>query len=182
MAFDPNDIEGIKKSNKEAISKERVRDRERTPDTNKNRNGKYPMIFSQEFIGGHKLTFDSTPGHRVVELVHGSGTSWQIAEDGKETKIVVGNSHQHFKEGVTLSIDQNGDIKIEGHARISVGGGAHIEVKGDASLVVAGDMNQFVGGNMNLAVNGNYNQQVSGESNMTSGGNMQLTAPRIDHN
>lgn len=198
MSIDPNNIQSIKQSNNQAIPKERVRNRERTPDPNKNRQGKYPMVYSQEYVGGHKLTFDSTPGHRAVEVVHGSGTYWQIAEDGQSTKVTVGNSHEHYKEGVTLSIDQNGDIKISGHARISITGGAHIEVKGDTNLVTTGDMNQFIGGNMNTVVAGDHNMHVSGSLNQTagadftmksggtsameSGGNMSKKAPKIDLN
>jgi hypothetical protein len=188
--MNPNDIEGIKKSNHEALKKERIRDRERTPDANKNRKGKYGLVNSQEYIGGHRLTFDSTPGSRVVEVAHGSGTYWQVAEDGKETKVTVGNSHQHYKEGVTISIDQNGDIKIAGHARIVIGGGAHIEVKGDVNLVTAGDMTQFIGGNMNQVIGGDLNQHVGGKVSLTSGGtndivaggDIKVSAPRIDLN
>lgn len=190
MSIDPNNLESIKESNHQAIPKERTRNRERTPDPKKNRNGKYPMVHSQEFVGGHKLTFDSTPGHRAVEIVHGSGTYWQIAEDGQSTKVTVGNSHEHYKEGVTISIDQNGDIKIGGHARISISGGAHIEVKGDTNLVTMGDMNHFVGGNLNTVVSGDHNMHVSGSLNQTSGGkftmqssgNMSQKAPKIDLN
>ncbi len=167
--IDPNDIDAIKQSNAQAIPKARNRERERTPDQKKNRKGKYPMVYSQEFPGGHKMTFDSTPGHRAIEIVHGSGTTWQIAEDGKSTKVVVGNSHEHYKEGVTLTIDQNGDIKINGHTRLSITGGAHIEIAGDTNLVTTGDMNHFVGGNLNTVVNGDHNMHVTGNLNQTAG-------------
>jgi hypothetical protein len=182
MTIDPNNIDAIKNSNQEAIPKERNRDRERTPDQNKNRKGKYPMVHSQEFPGGHKITFDSTPGHRAIEIVHGSGTTWQIAEDGKSTKVTVGNTHEHHKEGVTITIDQNGDFKINGHARISVTGGAHIEVAGDLNLVTTGDMNHYVGGNLNTVVSGDHNMHVSGQLNQTAGGPMTVKAPTISMN
>lgn len=206
MAINPNDLENIKIANETSLEKERVRDLVRTPNTDENRNGKYPMVFSQEFIGGHKITFDSTPGYRVLELAHGSGTHWQIAEDGKETKIIVGNSHQHYKEGVTITIDECGDILISGHSRISIGGGCHVEVKGDVDLITGGDFNHYVGGNYNLVVMGQYNIQtqkdtsftsgkgffynarenyimkVTGTATFESGGNMTQKAPRIDLN
>lgn len=182
MNIDPNDLESIKNSNDQAVPKDRNRDRNRTPDMDANRNGKYPMVNSQEYVGGHKVTIDSTPGHRTMEWVHGSGTMWQIAEDGKTTKITVGNSHEHFKEGVTITVDQNYDIKIAGHMRISVDGGAHIEVKGDTALVTTGDMTTFVGGNHNVVVQGDHNIHVSGQMNVTAGGKMTQTASEIHLN
>lgn len=174
--IDPNNLEAIKQSNDQAIPKERNRDRNRTPNMDDNRNAKYPMVQSQEYVGGHKLTFDSTPGHRTFELVHGSGTIVQIAEDGKTTSITVGNAHSHFKEGVTITVDQNHDVKVAGHMRLSVDGGAHIEVKGDVALMTTGDMTHFVGGNLNTVVNGDHNMHVSGKMNSTSGGDMTHTS------
>ena len=190
MTIDPNNLQAIKQSNDQAIPKGRVRDPQRTPDSNKKRAGKYPMVNSQEFVGGHKLTFDSTPGARTVEIYHGSGTYVQISEDGMTTKVCVGNSHDHFKEGVTITVDQNEDKKINGHSRISITGGSHIEIAGDANLVVAGDMNHFVGGNYNAVVSGDFNMQVSGSVNQTAGGdntnkaggNMKMKAAKIDLN
>lgn len=172
MTYNPNDKENNEKAYNIAIAKERTRASERTPDASKNNNGKYPMRNSTEYPGGHKLTFDSTPESRIVEIAHGSGTFQQWSEDGTEIKIVVGNAHHHMKEGYTMTINENGDIFINGHARVSVGGGAHIEIRGDASLVVTGDMTQFVAGNYNLAVGGNYNVSTGKAVNMTAGSDM----------
>jgi hypothetical protein len=174
MSLDPNDLQAIAESNKQAISKQRNRERERTPDASKYNKGKYPMRKVEEHVGGHRITVDSTPGHRVMERYHGSGTYEQWSEDGTETKVVVGNVQQHMKEGYTLSIDQNGDIRIEGHARLVIGGGAHIEVKGDMSMVVTGDMSQTVTGNFNQVVVGDMITTVGGKHSTISQGD-QLT-------
>ena len=160
----------------------------------------------QEFPGGHRITFDSTPEHRIIERFHGSGTFEQWSEDGTETKVVVGNVHEHIKEGYTLTIDQNGDIKIEGHARVVVGGGVHVEIKGDSTLYCQGDWTHYVGGNYNLVVTGNLNMSSGGDHNVAtaknrnvgirgndtnnidgtsdekSGGKMTKIAPKIDLN
>lgn len=118
---------------------------------------------------GTEVHYDSTPGYSSYEFRHSSGAVYQIADDGMETKISVGNVHDYKKEGYTLTIDQNGDITIGGHVRVSVGGGAHIEVFGDTNLVTTGDMNMYVGGNFNQTVAGEYNLQVSDNINTTTG-------------
>lgn len=170
MSLDPNDLQAIAQANKQAISKKRNRERERTPDANKYNQGKYPMRNVQEYVGGHRVTFDSTPGHRVMERYHGSGTYEQWSEDGTETKVVVGNVQQHMKEGYTLTIDQNGDIRIEGHARVIIGGGAHIEIKGDVNLTTTGNMTQTVGGDYKQVVLGNMITSVAGTMSTISQG------------
>lgn len=170
MTINPNDLDAIKSAIKEAIPKERVRKRQRTPNPAENNNGKYPMRNVQEFPGGHRITMDSTPGHRVMERYHGSGTVEQWAEDGSETKIVVGNAHEHIKEGYTLTVDQNGDIRIEGHARVSVGGGVHLEIAGDVTMYCGGNFSQYVAKNYNLMVTGDVNISTQGNMNTTVNG------------
>jgi hypothetical protein len=201
-----NDPDAIRVSNYEAINRTRIRSATRTPDASKNNNSKYPMRTVQEYIGGHRQVYDSTPGSRVVEFAHGSGTFQQWSEDGTEIRVVVGNKHEHLKEGYTLTVGQNGDIRIEGHARVSVGGGCHIEVAGDASIVSTGtithyaskDYNIVAGGSVNIMgqrglnlstdgahkvkVNGDHTAKIGGKSDVNSGGNMTIQAPKIDLN
>ena len=185
-----NNPKAIAESNTLAIKKTRTRSRTRTPDASKNNNAKYPMRSVQEFIGGHRQVFDSTPGSRVVGTAHGSGTFQQWSEDGTEIKVVVGNKHEHLKEGYTLTIGQNGDIKIEGHARVSVGGGAHIEVRGDVSIVSTGSITQFAakdynivaGGKINLLARKSLNLSTDGTHTVKSGGSLTMKAPKIDLN
>lgn len=168
MSFDPDDLDAIRDTNKQAIPKDRVRKEERTPDPNKMANPRFPMRKVEEHIGGHSIIMDSTPGHRIMERRHGSGTFEQWSEDGMQIKVIVGNVYDHMKEGYTLTVDQNGDILIKGHARVSVEGGAHIEVKGDCDLVVTGNMSHTVVGNYSLEVIGDYNVHATGEINTTS--------------
>lgn len=182
MAIDPNDLEAIKQSNKQALTKQRNRETERTPDANKYSKGKYPMRNVQEYVGGHRITVDSTPGYRIMERFHGSGTFEQWSEDGTETKVVVGNVQQHMKEGYSLTIDQNGDIRIEGHARVSIGGGAHVEIKGDATIYCQGDWTQYVNGNYNLTVTGHLSMSSSGNHNVATEGNRNVDIAGNDTN
>ena len=50
------------------------------------------------------------------------------------------SSHHMFyqKGGLTLSVDNNGDVKMAGHGRVNIDTDAHIEVAKDASIVVNG--------------------------------------------
>jgi hypothetical protein len=165
-----NDLEALAKSNADAITKPRSRSTSRTPNAAENNNGLYPLRNSTEFVGGHRQVFDSTPGARVVETMHGSGTFQQWSEDGTEIRVVVGNKHEHLKEGYTLTVGQNGDIKITGHCRVTVGGGAHIEVAGDVSLVSTGTITQYAAKDINLVAGGKINILGNKSLNLTTDG------------
>lgn len=176
MSINPNDNESLKQSNIDAIKKQRTRARERTPDASKNNNGKYPLRQVHEHIGGHRTVMDSTPGNRIVETAHGSGTFQQWSEDGTEIKVVVGNAHHHLKEGYTLTVDQNGDIKIEGHARVSVGGGCHVEVRGDVSIVSTGNITTYASGNYNIVAGKKVNILGRGGVNISTDSSINMKA------
>lgn len=180
--INPNDLKSLASAVTQAFSKERNRERERTPNPAKYNNGKYPLRNVQEYPGGHRITYDSTPGYRIMERYHGSGTFEQWSEDGTETKIVVGNVQQHVKEGYTLTIDQNGDIRINGHARVSVSGGVHVEIKGDSTLYCGGDWTHYVGGNYNLVVTGNLNLSSGGDHNVATAKNRNAKIKGNDSN
>jgi hypothetical protein len=158
--------------------KERTKSDSRAPieDYKKNRKPIPYLNRVTVYPDGTEVHFDSTPGYSCYEFRHSSGAVYQIADDGMETRISVGNVHDYKKEGYTLTVDQNGDITIKGHLRMSVEGGAHVEVKGDTNLVTTGDMNMYVGGNFNQVVSGTYNLQVTGPINTTTGANHNLNA------
>jgi len=171
------------------------RDEERVPNTTFN--AQYSKVRVEETPGGHKITYDDTPGARRYRLEHPSGTYTEISEDGKVVQVNVANRHVYDKGGLTLSIQENGDIKIGGSARLSIGDGAHIEVGGDAAIAIGGDAvvhshgnlkmgaaDVYIGsrGNMDLNCSGNFNLLVGGTTNIASDGNMTQSAPRIDLN
>lgn len=165
-----DDIDSIKKSNEDAIKLTRTVYSGRTPDAAKNNNGQYPLRNVTEYIGGHRQVFDSTPGARIIENAHGSGTFQQWAEDGSEIRVVVSNKYEHIKAGYTLTVNQNGDIKIDGHCRVSVGGGAHVEVAGDVSIVSTGTITQYAAKDINLVAGGKINILGNKSLNLTTDG------------
>jgi hypothetical protein len=165
-----DDLESLVKSTEDAIKLARTVFSGRTPDAGDNNKGQYPLRNVMEYIGGHRQVFDSTPGARVVEQAHGSGTFQQWAEDGSEIRVVVSNKYEHLKAGYTLTVNQNGDIKIDGHCRVSVGGGAHVEVAGDVSLVSTGTITQYAAKDINLVAGGKINILGNKSLNLTTDG------------
>ena len=171
------------------------RDDERLPETTFN--AKYSKVNVTETPGGIRTTMDDTEGAKRYRVEHPSGTYTEISDDGKSVSVCVGNKQDYLKGGLTLTIQENGDIKIGGHARLAVGSGAHVEIGGDASIAVGGDAlvhahgnlkmageDVYIGarGNMDLNCSGNFNLLVGGSTNIASDGNMTQTAPRIDLN
>lgn len=137
--------------------------------------GKYPYVQTWLTESGHEMTFDNTPGNRRIRIAHGkSGTYMEISENGKMVTHVTGNRQDKTKGGVTLTVDENNDVKIHGHQRILTGGGSHIETKGDAAITVGGDSMSVVMGNQNSAVAGDAYTGVKGNMKMNVGGNMAM--------
>jgi len=165
-----NDLEALAKANEDAISKPRSISEYRTPNAAEKNNGLYPLRNSTEYVGGHRQVFDSTPGARIVETMHGSGTFEQWSEDGTEIKVIVGNKHEETKGGYTLTVGQNGDIFITGHCRVTVGGGVHIEVAGDVSLSSTGTITQYASKDINLVAGGKINILGNKSLNLTTDG------------
>lgn len=157
----------------------RPRDRHPAKEYEENCKPQFPLNRVTTYPDGTEVHFDSTEGKSRYEFRHSSGRIFQIADDGMETTVSVGNRHDYMKEGFTMTVDQNGDITINGHARLNVEGGAHIEVKGDTSLVTTGNMTQYIGGNLNTVVHGDHNMQVTGNYNLTSKDN--TTTVRGNH-
>jgi len=168
--------------------------------------GKYPYVQTWLTEAGHEMTFDNTPGNRRIRIAHGkSGSYIEMSENGKMVTHVTGNQQTMNKGGVTLTVEENNDVKIHGHSRLLTGGGTHIEVKGDAGVAVGGHMTSVVMGDMNLTAagdsymgmkgnlrlnidnldiqaGGNITINAGGSVTTTSGGNNTTKAPEIHHN
>lgn len=138
---------------------------------------KYPYSQVTVTEAGHEVHFDNTPGAERIRIAHRKGTYAEIGPDGKLTVFAVGNRQEYNKGGVTITVDENSDVKIAGHQRICVGGGSHIEVAGDAAVTVGGDSTSVVGGNMKAAVAGDSYIGTGGTMNMNAGGKLNISAP-----
>jgi hypothetical protein len=149
----------------------------------------YPNQKVWQTQGGIKLVYGDEKGKQFFRLIHPSGTYTEIYPDGKMTTLTVGDAKNYAKGGVTMTIDENGDIKFNGHSKFVVAGGAHIEVAGDAGVAVGGDiamvgMKSFkmdvqdaylgVRGNLGISVEGSTAIETKGETMIRSDGDMHI--------
>lgn len=149
----------------------------------------YPYNKVWESPSGHVIHHDDTPGAERYFHRHPSGTYTEISADGKIINFNVGDSKTYNKAGVSITIDENGDIKISGHSRFVVGGGLHGEIAGEAGIFVGGDLALAGMGNVNMRAKGLYfgsdgslNINCGGNINIVSGGNIKINGKRIDLN
>jgi hypothetical protein len=170
----------IKKYKKEKMAKENTRSDKSTY------NAQYPMNQVWETPSGHQLQVDNTPGHERIFIRHSSGTFMEMSADGKVQTFTVGDSKTTNKAGVTLTIDENNDVKISGHNRLMCSGGAHIEVAGDAGIAVGGAVALVGMGPVNiraksayLGTDGDLNINAGGGINMKAAGNVTVRGANI---
>lgn len=156
---------------------------------------KYPYAQIQITEAGHEIHFDNTPGKERIRIAHKDGSYWELSPGGKSVHYNVGHSQTYNKGGVTMTVDENHDVKVCGHVRTLAGGGIHSETAGEISSVSGGDHNSVIGGamrlavagfayvgingNCNLNVNGDMNMKVAGTTTMESGGDHIIKAQNI---
>lgn len=151
----------------------------------------YGLNHVTEYPGGYQVQIDSTPGAERMFSRHPSGSYTEISSDGKTIHFNVGDTKTYMKAGFSLTVDENGDIKISGHSRVIVGGGSHIEVAGDAGIFVGGDTaissmgkvnvrasSVYVGSDSNININAAANMEIKagGDINMKSGGKIYMNS------
>ncbi len=163
----------------------------------------YPYNQTTVSRSGHEKHIDDTPGHERIREGHKSGTYWEVAEDGRRVTLIVGDDYQYVNGGLTLTIDNNGDIKIGGNLRLVVEGDLYAEVdknsyvisKKDSTVVTLGNSVQMIGkdsytkvkGSMHTSVNGNMNAEVkgslecgvTGDASIVSKGDIDLEGKQI---
>ena len=131
---------------------------------------KYPWNAATVTRCGHIMEVDDTPCHERLRIAHKSGTYCEVSADGKKVEYVVGHNHQYNKGGYTLTVDENGDIGVNGHLRLNAKGGAHIEIGGEGSIIAGGGLNLVVIGDLKAAVSGDMNLKTNGTTNINSNG------------
>ena len=89
---------------------------------------------------GHEMHWDDTPGHERIRLSHKIGTYFEVSEDGRKVELVQSNDYKYVKGGLTLTIDNSGDIKVGGNLRLVIGNDAHLEIAGSCTASIGGDM------------------------------------------
>lgn len=141
--------------------------------------GKNPWIKCDRTESGHMTVWCDTKGATYVFNAHQSGTYSLVKHDGTSTSVSVGDIEQYGKGGMTLTVDENQDVKLHGHSRLVMGGGSYVEVAGDGAIGVAGETTVFSKGNLNahmdnmyMGVKGNAKFHVDGNMDMQIKGDM----------
>lgn len=141
----------------------------------------YPHQKVWQTQGGIKFVYGDEAGKQFLRMIHPSGTYYEIYPDGKVTHMSVGDSKSYHKGGFTMTMDENGDIKMNGHGKIVLEGGPHIEVAGDAGIMVGGNLALGGLGNMKidvkdvyLGVRGNLGMKIEGSTRISTVGNLTI--------
>lgn len=127
-------------------------------------NAKYPFNKATVTESGHEFHVDDTPGHERIRQAHKSGTYFEISSDGRKVELINGDNYHYVKGGLTLTIDNNGDILIGGNCRLVVKGDVSAEVHGNLNSIVSGDSSSVTMGDLTNVVNGNSITSVQGTS------------------
>jgi hypothetical protein len=142
-----------------------------------------------------EMRYGTADGKQFYQFFGPGGTMHTIYADGTHDIKTIGEKKEYNKAGVTITVDENGDVHIRGHNKLQVGGGAHIEVAGDAGVVVGGSVamsmptgdfgvqakNIYIGarGNFNLNVEGDTTVKTTGTTQFDSGKNHNTNAKNI---
>lgn len=87
---------------------------------------------------GTTISYNPEGGKETLIVKHSSGSYFEFRGTGSVVNFSSNNHLTYQKGGMTLSVDNNGDIKMSGHGRINVDHDAHIEVAKNASVAVNG--------------------------------------------
>jgi hypothetical protein len=166
-------------------------------------NAQYPFNAVTVSRSGHEFHVDDTPGHERLRQAHKSGTFFEVSADGRKVELVVGDDYKYVKGGLTLTVENNGDIKIAGNLRLVVEGDVQAEVYGNMNTVVSGDSTvatlgdsvQMIGGdavtkvegsmtakvdsNLNVKVEKDAEIDVKGDTSIVGGGSIDMEASSV---
>ena len=122
----------------------------------------YPKEIVHQFAGGQKVVIGTQIGRQTLQVYNADGSSVVFYPDGSIVQMCVGKNVQYTKGGITLTIDENGDIVLKGHTSIKTQGGGHIEFSGDGGIILGGNTAIVGLGNLGITAKGNLGLYVDG--------------------
>lgn len=90
-------------------------------------------------------------GKETHQMWSSTGAYTEIRPDGSRIDFSSNNSVSYAKGGTTMSIDNNGDIRLSGHKRINVDVDAHITFGKDVTIMSGGRMAVEAQGGLKMA-------------------------------
>lgn len=142
----------------------------RLPDTTYK--AEYPWNATHVSRSGHEFHIDDTPGNERLRQGHKAGTYWEISPDGRRVTLIVADEYHYVKGGLTLTVDDNYDVKVAGNMRLVIEGDCYTEVHGDMVAAVGGDSTIATVGDSTVATGGDSYAKVQGSMHTSVEGNM----------
>jgi hypothetical protein len=156
-------------------------DKTRTPPLPKIKKKDYQKVHSERISENTLQAKYFSEGEQPFELVCDSVGGYEFTDGyGRKTSGRCGGVVEYTKTGTTLTVDNNGDVKLAGHNRVLMGGGGHIEVTGDAGIAVGGDTAIVGVGKINARAKSVYIGS-DGDVSVRASGNMEIKADGIMH-
>jgi len=87
----------------------------------------------------------------TLSVHHSSGGYFEFRSNGTSVQVSPNNHVMYQKGGLTMSVDNNGDVKMSGHGRINIDTDGHFEVAKNASIAVNGMAEIFSKGHVKFA-------------------------------
>src|ERR1035438_6084222 len=82
----------------------------RIDDTVSTRKVTNPLNWTTVYPGAGLSDRDNSKGYERWRDVYPSGSYMQVNADGAKTDMIRGNYFQYSKNGITITVDQNGDV------------------------------------------------------------------------
>lgn len=98
----------------------------------------YGLLKAWTWPDGTVISLNTRKGEENLRVHHSSGSYTEIRTNGTVVNFSSNNVLSYQKGGMTLTYDNNADVKGMGHARLSISHDAHIEVAKNASIMVNG--------------------------------------------
>lgn len=122
----------------------------------------YPFNHVRASESGHVFEMDDTKDAERINLLHKSGTFFEVGPDGIKVDKVVKDRYT-----ITLGDDR---VLIDGDCFVTVTGDAKILISGDATVEIGGDLKETIGGDYDLTIGGNFTTKLGGDYKIQAGG------------
>lgn len=134
-------------------------------------NSKYPHNNVTQTESGHLFEMDDTPGAERINMMHRSGTFYEMHSNGDQVVKIKGTGYE------IIVNDKN--VLISGDCNITVVGNCNMHVQGDYNLQVDGDYTQKISGNivqLNDSETSVDSRTTVGDLNLNASGDIYINA------
>ena len=131
----------------------------------------YPLVQVLQSRSGHIIIVNDTPGKETVEIIHKSGSGYELLPNGAIQII---------------SQVQNNEINTGGRNRITIedeniniGGDWNVNVGGNSTITTGDNVTIDAGSNVIVNAGSNTNINTGSSANISAGSSVSITAPSV---